>query len=282
MTLILLPGPTNTHTIDVAVALVGTIPRIGFFDANGMLLDSSFETHVSDASSTTRTCQLNLNLQASGMQMFVHAKQGSPITAWASNRDNTSVSQTIEIGAGSYPNGVASSFNVAVAQSWGAADAIWVDPTWPLGRAGSGGPKALGAPAEAASYFYLPSLGSSSSPAQLQLYANVALSGTTPYVWLSNAQGVCVGNTMVLCPPVGASPSDVVYCRIVLQAGTIPSGYAVKAGSQPLPTNINLYESLSTSTSHPISLAITQGSTTLSTTTIGVLCMSQAPGPVWT
>jgi hypothetical protein len=282
MTLILLPSPTNTHTIDVAVALVGAVPRIGFFDANGMLLDSSFETHVSDASSTTRTCRLNLNLQASGMQMFVHAKQGSPVTLWAPNRDNTSVSQTIEIGAGSYPNGVASSFNVAVAQSWGAADAIWVDPTWPLGRAGSGGPKALGAPAEAASYFYLPSLGSSSNPVQLQLYVNVALSGSTPYAWLSNAQGVCVGNTMVLCPPVGASTSDDVFCHIVLQAGTIPSGYAVKAGSQPLPTNINIYQALNGTSSDSISLAIMQGTTTLSTTMIGVMCMSQAPGPVWT
>jgi hypothetical protein len=281
MTLVLLPSPSNSHTIHVGVELVGASPRIGFFDANGMLLDTSFRTLVSDSDTGDQTCQLELSLQASGKLLFVQAKQHSPLTSWQPSSNNSVCTQTVTIGASSNPDGVQSSFNVVVCDYYGDPAALWIDPTWPLSRAGSGGPKAAGAPALSTSYFYLDSLGSITAPKQLTLYVNVAEFEGTPYAWLSNADGVCVGSSLVMCPPVGSSPSDLVYCQLQLLPGSMPSGYSASVARQSLPSNVNLYYGLSSGAESWFDIDIANASSSW-TTTVTWYGQTSAPGPVWT
>jgi hypothetical protein len=285
MTIAFLPGPTQSHTINVNVALVGTTPRIGFFDNNGMLLDTAFTTYVTDASTNNVDCTLQLALQVPNMQLFVEAKPHSPLTLWTPNKDNTVVYQTQAIGPTSEPYGVTSDFNVIVAETWGSPNAIWHDPTWPLGRVGSGGPKAVSVPQDTANYFYVTSLGTSSAPKQLQLYVNVTQAEDgTPYAWLSNADGIMAGNILVLYPPVGSSSQDTAYWQLVINRGTVPSGTTVLlqngTTTMPLPTNINLYYALSgTGISGSFSIIISGVSGP--PTTINYYGQTTTPGPLW-
>jgi hypothetical protein len=284
MTIAFLPGPTQSHSLHVNVALVGVSPRIGFFDDNGMLLDTSFRTYVTDASSNVE-CTLSFALQVPGKKLYVQAKAHSPVSAWMPSAGDTLVSQSVTIGPTTNPAGLTSNFNVVVCANWGDPNAIWVDPTWPLSKSGSGGPKSVSAPQNTASYFYLTSLGTSSAPKQLTLYVNVATSEDgTPYAWLSNGDGVCVGNILDVYPPVGSTPQETAYCKLMFEPGSIPREWSVSlrngTSTVSLPTHLNLYYGLSSGAEGSFDILVSGSSN--STATFNYYGETSAPGPIWT
>lgn len=284
MSMIILPNPLQSPNININVGLVGDPARIGFFDANGMVLDSTFQTFVNTA--TDLTCSLQFTLVTPNMMMFVHAKELSPLTAWMPSQANTVVTQTASIGPNSNPAGIMSSFNIAVAEAWESPDAYWMDPTWPLGQVGSGGPKSIGAPANSASYFYLPSLGAAAAPQTITLYANVAVYDGTGYTWLSNVQGICAGTSLVLCPPTGAAAGSNLYSQITIHAGTMPTGYSVTVEvdqlDNMLPYTVPLTTTVGTSTQTTATLKVSYSGATVSSTPITCHVQADPPGPIWT